>query len=73
MRHSYEYERTVAGREVTITVDTSDYPDFIIEGATDENGDEVSLTKDQEFDLYMQLGVEIAGDMACDAEDYYDD
>jgi hypothetical protein len=68
-----EYERTIDGRALTLTIDTSDYPEFIIEGATDENGDEIELTKAQEFDLYMQLGADIASDMCSDATDYMED
>ena len=68
-----EREVTVDGRELTVLLDLSDYPDFIIEGATDENGEEVTLTKEQEMDLSMELGPEIAGDMCDAAMDYYED
>lgn len=63
-----EHTVTIDGRELTVSVDTSDYPEFIIESVVDDEGEEVDVDRDLEFELYMQLGAEIASDMASDAE-----
>lgn len=65
---SNEYVVRIGNRELTVTIDNSDYPRFLIEGATDEDGNEVTLTSNEEFELYSKLSVEVASEMTSRAE-----
>jgi hypothetical protein len=53
-------------RELSVVVDVSDYPRFLIESVTTSDDEEVVLTPELEYELYVVLSVCMAADQEFD-------